>query len=304
MLRGIDLSQYQGQPNFDSLKLGVDFIILKASEGTGYKDPQFDRNKSECRRVGIPVGFYTFARPDLGNTPQTEAAWFLNCVGELKEGDILFLDIEVVYTDLVNWSKQFLDAVSAKLNGYKPLIYLNKSQIQSNSWKPVVDGNYGLWCAYYDNDPTGLPFDTPWPAVAFKQYSSSGTIDGINGKVDMDSFFGDLVALKKYGVQIVPVPTPIPPTPLPPTPIPTPPGSQPMRQIIIDCYRALCGVNPTEDEIKTRLDTGINTYALIMDICHGDERFFKTWIAPYVPQLKLQFSFFGMDFYTIEKPKS
>jgi murein DD-endopeptidase MepM/ murein hydrolase activator NlpD len=54
----------------------------------------------------------------------------------------------------------------------------------------------------------------------------------------------------------------------PPTPEPT----QPMRQIIIDAYRAICGVEPTEDELKARLDSGINTYDLIKDIMFNDER--------------------------------
>lgn len=66
------------------------------------------------------------------------------------------------------------------------------------------------------------------------------------------------------------------------TPIPTPPmdDSQPRKQIITDVYRALCGVEPSPDELKFRLDSKINTYDLIRDICNGDERFKKIWVKP------------------------
>ena len=53
-----------------------------------------------------------------------------------------------------------------------------------------------------------------------------------------------------------------------------------MKQIIIDVYRALCGMEPSEDEIQFRLKSLINTYDLIRDICAGDDRFIKTWVEP------------------------
>lgn len=78
----------------------------------------------------------------------------------------------------------------------------------------------------------------------------------------------------------IPVPTPIPPV----QPIPNP--TQPMRQIIIDVYRGLCGVDPSEDEIKYRLTSGINTYDLVRDICNGDSRFKDTWINKHLKELQ------------------
>ena len=51
----------------------------------------------------------------------------------------------------------------------------------------------------------------------------------------------------------------------------TPPeDTQPMRQIIIDVYRAICGVEPSEDEIKARLESKINTYDLVKDVLFND----------------------------------
>ena len=48
--------------------------------------------------------------------------------------------------------------------------------------------------------------------------------------------------------------------------------TQPIRQIIIDIYRAICGVEPSKNEIKARLDSQINTYDLVKDILVNDSR--------------------------------
>lgn len=57
------------------------------------------------------------------------------------------------------------------------------------------------------------------------------------------------------------------------------PIAQLTRQNVIDTYRALCGEEPTEDEITYRMVTqNINLYDMIKEICSGDERFKKTWI--------------------------
>ena len=53
---GIDISRYQGQPDFAKLKTKVDFVIMQAGFGrySSQKDAEFDRNYSECRKHGIP----------------------------------------------------------------------------------------------------------------------------------------------------------------------------------------------------------------------------------------------------------
>lgn len=61
--------------------------------------------------------------------------------------------------------------------------------------------------------------------------------------------------------------------------------TQPVRQIVIDCYRALCGEEPSADELKARLDSGINTYDLIRDICKNDIRFKSEWQPSGMPPI-------------------
>lgn len=208
---GNDISKWQGDVNYDVYKNNTQFSIIKASEGNGYTDPKFSRNKSESRRTGIPLGYYHFARPDLGNAPEVEAQFFLNVCGDLKDGELLVLDYECSgqRQEWVDWCKKWLDYVYSKTN-CKPLIYLNQSQLRQWNWATVVAAGYGLWVAAYTYDPYKNDFyKGQWQFAAMQQWTNKQVVPGINGGVDGNVFFGDLATLKKYGYKS---PTPPPPT--------------------------------------------------------------------------------------------
>lgn len=198
MIKGVDISLYQGDVDYNSLKNKVDFVIIKATEGTTLIDVKFLKNQANARIANMLIGYYHFAKPDLGNSATAEADFFVKTIGKLQSGECLFLDFEVNYTDKVNWCKAWLDRVFAK-TGVKPLIYLNKSHLSSD-WTPVVEGDYGLWLADYNpltmESPTGN-----WKLLAFRQYSSTGKVDGISGNVDEDVFYGETSTFKLYGYK-------------------------------------------------------------------------------------------------------
>lgn len=216
MIVGNDVSDIgQGQVDFDTYVKNSNFIIMKASEGTGFRDPQLSRSQSEARRVGLPLGYYHFGRPDKGNDPVAEADYFLAQVGDIKSGEVLALDFEVSFADAVNWCKSFLDHVVSKV-GFKPLIYMDNSRRTGYNWQPLVDEGYGLWLADYSGDPNKSQFPaTPWPFVAIQQWTNSQQVPGIAKVTDGDAFGGNADAFKKYG-KPQPAPTPTPPAPTPP----------------------------------------------------------------------------------------
>lgn len=238
-LYGLDVSQFQGDINWDQLNQVSNFVIIRAAYGT-LVDPKFGYNRGEAHRVQasagpLGVGYYYYAYARLLDSI-TSANYFCDVVEPLSEGDVLALDWEEPYTgDHVAWCKSFLDQVYAR-TGVKPLIYLNQSLMNSHNWQPVIDGGYGLWLAVYGGDKDEALPKTPWPTVAMVQWTSSDFISGVSGKVDGDTFYGDFAAFAKYGhvappepaeepqPMPVPLPTPAPP-PLPP--IPVPPAPQP-----------------------------------------------------------------------------
>jgi lysozyme len=212
---GHDLSKYQGNINFDAYKNQgkSQFAIIKSSEGIGYKDPTFSQNQQNLRSRGILTGYYHFARPDLGNTAEKEAEFFLSVIGKLQSGELVTLDYECPnqIQDHVTWCKKWLDYVYNK-TGVKPLIYLNQSIIKKFDWKIVVDAGYGLWIAAYTYDPNKNDFDKgEWEFAAMQQWTNKQIVSGIQGVVDGNVFFGDLGTLKKYGYQGAnPTPEPVP----------------------------------------------------------------------------------------------
>ena len=61
---GIDVSHWQGTINWNSVRAaGIEFAWIKATEGTSYKDPQFNRNYPNAHAAGVIRGAYHFARP-------------------------------------------------------------------------------------------------------------------------------------------------------------------------------------------------------------------------------------------------
>ncbi len=205
MLKGPDISKWQGQIDFNALKDAIDFIIIRSSYGTGYKDEKFEFNRDEARRCGIPRGWYHYSYPQY-NTPEAEADWFMNVVGTPQEGEILFLDFEENFATPVDWSLRFLNHISAKHSGYKPLLYINLALMNSQNWKPVVDAGYGLWLARWDYNPLAEAPSTQWPVVAFRQWANNQTFPGVSGNVDANVFYGDKNAFFAYGYHPVTVP--------------------------------------------------------------------------------------------------
>lgn len=192
MLKGIDISRWQGVINWNDVKGQIDFAIIKASGGDDglYPDGQFWRNRDEVRRLNIPHGFYHFAG---GGDPEQEAQHFANTVGGLQKGEVVVLDWEVPHGNIVGWCHRFLKKAEA-LFGVKPLIYLSGSTARGLDWQPVVNDDYGLWIAQWgnnDDQPDAQPSPGQWPFWAIWQYSSTGGVNGIAGRVDLDLFNGD-----------------------------------------------------------------------------------------------------------------
>ena len=219
MIIGNDVSKYQGIIDWDVYKDNTNFVILKASEGNGFTDTAFLLYQAGARKVGLPLGFYHFARPDLNNSPEVEAEWFLKVCGQPREGEFLCLDYEVSWGgNVVGWCKGFLDKIAQLTGGVKCFVYLNQALIKQHDWSPVVNAGYALWVAAYTGSPTNNEFVTGnWPSAAMQQWTSTQTVPGIPARVDGNVFFGTVEQLKKYGYHSEPSPIPEPePIPLPP----------------------------------------------------------------------------------------
>jgi GH25 family lysozyme M1 (1,4-beta-N-acetylmuramidase) len=197
MLLGVDLASYQGAPDFDKVKgAGYAFGMTKVTENINYVFPGFRRNRDEMHRTGMGVGFYHFAR---GGNPTVEADFFLGAIGPLQSGECLALDWEISHNDPVRWCGAFLARCYARV-GVRPFIYLNYSTATGQQWGDVAVAGFPLWLARYDKkrDFPGVPY---WGTPVIKQFDDAGTVPGINGKVDLNCFNGDMSTFYRFGAN-------------------------------------------------------------------------------------------------------
>lgn len=234
-LYGYDISKWQPVGTGDSAK---DFLIIKATEGVGYVDPNCDKHYQRAKGQGKLLGVYHFARPDLNkgtDGAKREAQFFYNnCKNYIGEA-IVVLDWEQSdTTGQTDWAKAWLDEVY-RLTTVRPLIYMSASVVNNNNWS-AISGNYGLWIAGYPNaynvknPPTPTVKNMPykigsWKFWAIWQYSSSA------GTLDRDIANMDRTGWLKYAgskaVEAQPAPAPAPaPTPAKEEPKPAEPAKE------------------------------------------------------------------------------
>lgn len=176
--KGIDISNWQS-----TTPEGYAFYIMKATEGIGYKDARLDQHYRNAKGYGVPVGFYHFARPDLGNSAEKEAAYFLETLGDKEKGAVLALDLECAnYGRFVSWARDWCEYVIDK-TGKRPLLYVPGAHAQKFA-KMCNDLNIGVWA--------------PSSADYYKGMSIVMTQTIQNG-LDIDFFYGTVEQFKKYG---------------------------------------------------------------------------------------------------------
>lgn len=186
-VRGIDLSAHNGVPDFDSIAAsGIDFVYLKASEGTDYRDPAFPRNYLAARRAGLNVGAYHFFR--FGSDGPGQAENFLGAI----RGCELQLPAAVDIEEWGNPAEKATEIIVERLEGmcamltafYGPtVIYTNKTGDAR-----FVRGKFedkDLWICSFTNPPLTRRRWQLW------QYSHCGKVPGVKGYVDLDTFNGD-----------------------------------------------------------------------------------------------------------------
>jgi GH25 family lysozyme M1 (1,4-beta-N-acetylmuramidase) len=187
---GPDVSSYQhpyGAPiKWAAVKAaGKEFALVKATEGTSYKNPWFATDYSRIRRVGMVRGSYHFARPayPIAATATAQARYYARRLGTSTRMSRTLppaLDLEMTgglsRGALVTWAQTFLLTVR-RLTGRTPMIYTYPSFWTSSLADPVALARFPLWMASYSSGVGSSA--TLW------QYTSTARVRGIRGSVDM-----------------------------------------------------------------------------------------------------------------------
>jgi lysozyme len=183
-MKGIDISHYQGNVDFNKVKaVGIEVVYIKATEGKTYTDPNFETYYNGAKAAGLKVGVYHFLR---NNSTEDEVNNFLKAM-QGKEFDCkIVIDMETNFGSIeVNSQKTraFAEALTAK--GYDIALYTGESFYNHNLDSRVK--NLPLWVAKYSTSKPNVPAYIGW------QFSSDGSVAGINGRVDVDDFSNEIL---------------------------------------------------------------------------------------------------------------
>jgi GH25 family lysozyme M1 (1,4-beta-N-acetylmuramidase) len=216
---GIDLSHWQGTVNWTKVDAAnKTFAFMKVTEGTSYVDPTYAKNAAAAQSVGIYHGAYHFARPSVGSA-DAQARYYVAKAGgrtAFQTAGMLppVLDLEATgglsVAQLRAWTANWLSAVE-DLTGRTPMVYCSPSFWESNLGNSTAFHHYPLWIAHYTTGSPRVPGG--WPQWTFWQYTSSGTVSGIAGKVDMNKFSGTSAQLAALALKDGGSSAPVPPGP-------------------------------------------------------------------------------------------
>lgn len=202
-LNGVDVASHQHPGNsaidWQSVKAsGQDFAFVKATEGTGYINPHFTADSFKAQEAGVTPGSYHFARPGNRN-PRAEADYYAATLATGPQPSLPpVLDLEdsggLDPVSLQNWVREWIDQIKVR-TGRDPIIYTFYNFWINNMGNTTEFSNYPLWLAYYsDSLPATLPGG--WSSVTFWQKSDAGQVNGIQGAVDMNEYYGTDAQLK------------------------------------------------------------------------------------------------------------
>ena len=194
---GIDVSAHQGQIDWQAVAdSGVEFAMIRLGyrgyeTGSLHVDEYARRNLESAKAAGLQVGAYFFSQAVTPQEAREEAALALQVLDGMALDLPLAYDWEYVTADARTGSMDgetllaCVDAFCTSLGDYQPMIYFNQELSRTLLDLEKVS-QYPFWLAQYSE-----ALDFPYP-VQLWQYTDSGTVEGIQGPVDLNRRFPDI----------------------------------------------------------------------------------------------------------------
>ena len=205
----MDVSRYQGTINWEKVKASgkVDGVMIRAMGNSAagrpsapYTDPQFARNYSECKRLGIPCGVYGYFKAVNREQADRELAYFKKLLTGRSFELPVAVDIEqkplgkAALTDLTAYMLSTVESWGVYALLYTGLWFGNTFLYMGGAaLKP-----YDVWLARYPKDQRKTkPEDKPKTAFAFGmwQYTSTARVPGVSTNVDMSHAYKDYAGI-------------------------------------------------------------------------------------------------------------
>lgn len=201
VVHGIDVSKYQGNIDWKAAKAaGVDYAFIRVAyrgygdSGNIADDTYYKQNIEGALAAGVPVGVYFFSQAITEKEAVEEAQYILNKIKGYNVTLPVVMDFEFAGTGVGRLYNAGLDKAqmteiclafceTVKAAGYEPMLYANKVMLTNYLNASQISSQYDIWLAQYTSEATYAGDYTFW------QYTSSGTVDGISGKVDCNFWY-------------------------------------------------------------------------------------------------------------------
>src|SRR6266516_2356408 len=228
-VQGVDVASFQhpksvqfpqGAPISwpDVAAAGIQFAAVKATEGTYYQNPFALTDLAQAKSAGLAVAAYAFAIPNGNGGSKraiAQADHLVSYLGASSRTVPIMLDIEydpyvnsdhtnqcygLTQAAMVSWVTAF-DTEIHRTTGRLPVIYTPAPWWNSCTGSSTDFSQIPLWIPSYGATSPGLP--AGWGHWSIWQYTSSGTVDGIEttGHTDLDQLNPGVVALLNPGHQ-------------------------------------------------------------------------------------------------------
>lgn len=184
-----------------------DFAIVKATGNPpgyawNYKNPYMEQQVGDALAKTGCAGLYHFT---FGREAKEEADFFCDTVSAYVGRVMLVIDYEGQATgNGREWLREFAQRIVYR-TGVKPVVYASSSVIRDQDLESLAEEeDLSLWSAnywrgydtVYGYDTSGMKQDIP--SSALWQFTSQGILDGYDGYLDLDLFYGDYDAWQKY----------------------------------------------------------------------------------------------------------
>lgn len=193
-LHGIDISHWAGRIDFERVrKDGIRIVYIKATQGSDYVDPDFERNYRDAHKEGLAIGFYHYVTARNIAEARDEARFFSEHIRDKVQHAKPAMDFEVfgslTTSEVREISRHFLTTLEEETK-HKPMIYCDASNASSR-FADDRFREYPLWIADYG--VTRPDMENPWRRWSGWQYTDHGRVHGISGHIDRDYFRRDVL---------------------------------------------------------------------------------------------------------------
>lgn len=202
--KGIDVSEHNGEIDWNTVSDNVDFAFVRAGYrgyGTGKiaEDKYAKQNLKQANKADVPVGVYFYTQAVNAEEAKKEAQFVLSIIGRYDIDLPIVIDFEFAAdsegydtgrlyeanlsaqqsTEIIN---AFCSEISAK--GYTPALYASSGMMLYHIDMEQLNSDAVIWVADYNKEPIYSGDYDIW------QYSKTESCDGISSKyVDMNYWY-------------------------------------------------------------------------------------------------------------------